>query len=108
MVFHLFRTPDREPHYTWHFSILDSNVVFVSTRKAVIRSRRLKPCARRCPRRHAARVGYEACGARNVEVVDGVESAIRMLERDRVDAFFTIAERAIYAWSEAKFPATSC
>ena len=35
MVFHLFRTPDREPHYTWHFSILDSNVVFVSTRKAV-------------------------------------------------------------------------
>ena len=105
MVFHLFRTPDREQHYTWHFSILDSNVVFVSTRKAVNSVEEAKALARVVVLAGTPQESdMKHAGARNVEVVDQVESAIRMLERDRVDAFFTIAERAIYAWSEAKFP----
>jgi polar amino acid transport system substrate-binding protein len=105
MVFHLFRTPDREPHYSWQFSLLDSNVVFVSTRKVINSVDEAKALTRVVVLAGTPQESdMKQAGARNVEVVDEVESAIRMLERDRVDAFFTIAERAIYAWSEAKFP----
>jgi polar amino acid transport system substrate-binding protein len=105
MSFHLFRTPARESHYAWHFSILDSNVVFVSTRKAVNSIDEAKALGRVVVVAGTPQeTDMKQAGARNVEVVDEVESAVRMLESNRVDAFFTIAERALYAWSEAKFP----
>ena len=36
--------------------------------------------------------------------MDEVESDVRMLESGRASAFFTNAQRALYAWSEAGFP----
>jgi polar amino acid transport system substrate-binding protein len=105
MGFHLFRTPDREASYVWHFSILESQVAFVSMRKPVNSMEEAKGLSRvvvvaGTPQENE----MKKAGATNVEVVDKVEAAIRMLESGRVDAFYTIVERASYAWSEAGFP----
>jgi polar amino acid transport system substrate-binding protein len=105
MGFHLFRTPDREASYAWHFSILESQVAFVSTRTPVNSMEEAKRLSRVVVIAGTPQeTEMKKAGASNVEIVDKVEAAIRMLESGRVDAFYTIAQRASYAWSEAGFP----
>ncbi len=104
MGFHLFRTPDREASYAWHFSILELKVSFVSMRKPVNSMEEAKAARVVVVAGTPQETEIKKAGAPNVEVVDKVEAAIRMLESGRVDAFYTIAERASYAWAEAGYP----
>jgi polar amino acid transport system substrate-binding protein len=105
MGFHLFRTPERETSYDWHFSILQSQVAFVSTDKPVNSIEEAKGLARVVVVAGTPQeTEMKKAGADNLEIVDKVEAAVRMLESGRVDAFYTIAQRASYAWSEAGFP----
>jgi ABC-type amino acid transport substrate-binding protein len=105
MGFHLFRTPDREAKYAWHFGILDSSVLFVSTGKPVNSVEQAKGLSRVVVLAGTPQeTDMKNAGATNVNVVDKVDAAVRMLESGRVDAFFTVAERALFAWAEAGFP----
>jgi polar amino acid transport system substrate-binding protein len=105
MGFHLFRTPDREAKYAWHFGILESSVLFVSTGKPVNSIEEAKRLSRVVVLAGTPQeTDMKNAGATNVDVVDKVEAAVRMLDSGRVDAFFTVAERALFAWAEAGLP----
>ncbi len=103
LIFGMTRTEKREPLYDWIDQLVDVEWVFVTTDRPIDSYE------------DASTVGLIGSqgvytdalvreGLTNFEQ-SRVEQSLLKLEADRVDAVFTLAQRAIFIWNQLGFPA---
>jgi ABC-type amino acid transport substrate-binding protein len=107
LLFTVARMPDREREYSWLVDMIEHDVVFVTTKAPIDSVEQAKPLSvSAVPGSPQERELKQA----NIRYIDALEDPIRaakMLERGRIDAWYTFDLRAAYVWKKNGFPAAS-
>jgi polar amino acid transport system substrate-binding protein len=100
LLFAAARTPDREPNYFWMVKMLEAEVVFVTTKTPIDSVEQAKSLSVSAVPGSPQEKELKQANVQAIEAVENPQMAAKMLERGRVDAWYTYDLRAAYVWKK--------
>jgi ABC-type amino acid transport substrate-binding protein len=107
LLFTLARRPDREREYSWLVDMIDHEVVFATTKVPIDTVEQAKPLSVSAVPGSPQERELKQANIRLIESLEDPNRAAKMLERGRIDAWYTFDLRAAFVWKKNGFSAAS-